>query len=39
MKRSEYEAKMKSLQDEIEELKKVEIEEDSGRWKPVSGDT
>lgn len=34
MKRSEYEAKMKALQDEIEALKKVEIEEDSGRWKP-----
>ena len=38
MKRSEYEAKMKALQDEIEALKKVEIEEDSGRWKPTSGD-
>lgn len=34
MKRSKYEAKMKALQDEIEALKKVEIEEDSGRWKP-----
>ena len=39
MKRSEYEAKMKNLQDEIEALKKVEIEEDIRRWKPVSGDT
>lgn len=38
MRRSEYEAKMKALQDEIETLKKVEIEEDSGRWKPTSGD-
>ena len=38
MKRSEYEAKMKALQDEIEALKKVEIEEDSGRWKPNAGD-
>lgn len=38
MKRSEYEAKMKALQDEIEALKKVEIEEDSGRWKPDEGD-
>lgn len=34
MKRSEYEAKMKALQDEIEALKKVEIEEDYKRWKP-----
>ena len=38
MKRSEYEAKMKALQDEIETLKKVEIEEDSGRWKPNADD-
>jgi len=38
MKRSEYEAKMKALQDEIEVLKKVEIEEDSGRWKPEIDD-
>ncbi len=34
MRRSEYEAKMKALQDEIEALKKVEIEEDSRRWEP-----
>ncbi len=33
MKRSEYEAKMADLQKQIEELKKVEIEEDR-RWKP-----
>lgn len=38
MKRSEYELKMKALQDEIEALKKVEIEEDSGRWKPEMRD-
>jgi hypothetical protein len=29
MKKSEYEAKLKHLQDEIEELKKVEIEEET----------
>ncbi len=39
MKRSEYEAKMKALQDEIEALKKVEIEEEPKRWKPNTGDT
>ena len=33
MRRSEYEAKLKSLNKEIEELKKLEIEED-GFWKP-----
>lgn len=33
MKRSEYEAKLKSLTEEIEELKKVEIEEDCV-WNP-----
>ena len=33
MRRSEYEAKLKSLTEEIEELKKVKIEED-GVWKP-----
>ena len=39
MKRSEYEAKMKELQDKIEALKKVDIEEDDTRWKPEPGDT
>lgn len=34
MKRSEYEAKMADLQNQIEELKKVDIEEDDKRWKP-----
>lgn len=34
MKRSEYEKKMADLQDQIEELKKVEIEKDDKRWKP-----
>lgn len=33
MKRNEYEAKLKSLTEEIEKLKKVEIEEDEV-WKP-----
>ena len=38
MKRSEYEQKMSDLQNQIEELKKVEIEEDDKVWKPKRGD-
>lgn len=38
MKRSEYEQKMTGLQNQIEELKKVEIEEDDKGWKPNYGD-
>ncbi len=34
MKRSEYEQKMSDLQNQIEELKKVELEEDDKGWKP-----
>ena len=37
MKRSEYEAKLKSLTEQIEELQKIEIEEDSV-WKPTFGE-
>lgn len=39
MKRSEYEQKMTGLQNQIEELKKVEIEEDDKGWKPTVGDS
>lgn len=38
MRRSEYETKMADLQNQIEELKKVEIEEDVKEWKPRHGD-
>jgi len=39
MKRSEYEKKMADLQSQIEELKKVKIEEEDKRWKPTIGDS